>query len=276
MKSLTIHRSVQLGLASVFLVTAMGFGYVHLEQYLASVPFESQLGLVVAPSNVTSGSYYTTAGVPRGTWNMPGNSFDIQTGGITHTRFSTFNASFVQGAVQAISDPALGNGYMQYMAKSGKLGGTFGFAVESNLYGENRVNRYSGLNVTDNADAMEFFFLHPTASQDERLTPFIFHANGDLTIKTFDGPKTSSNLKPAFTLRTEGSLGGRVGIGTDTPKSNLDVRGNIRLKTNEVAPQTCVATTAGIIAMTSKYTLCTCTGTQWASLNDPTLVCRWK
>jgi hypothetical protein len=68
---------------------------------------------------------------------------------------------------------------------------------------------------------------------------------------------------------------GRVGIGTTTPVTTLDVNGNMRLAKNAAAPYTCSSTYDGVIALTHVYTTCVCNGSNWVLTSDGTSACAW-
>jgi hypothetical protein len=71
---------------------------------------------------------------------------------------------------------------------------------------------------------------------------------------------------------------GKVGIGTTTPATTLDVNGQVKIQKSSSQPFACDATHDGTIALTSTYRTCVCKGssTTWVYTSDGTTSCVWQ
>lgn len=85
------------------------------------------------------------------------------------------------------------------------------------------------------------------------------------------------NLNQGINEKMRLTHNGKLGIGTTSPRAALDVNGQIRLKSNAIAPTACVTGNGGTIALTSRHTLCICDGASaaWVQSNDGTTACLW-
>ena len=68
---------------------------------------------------------------------------------------------------------------------------------------------------------------------------------------------------------------GKVGIGTTTPASTLDINGYMRLAVNYEPPANCDSSQFGSVALTSVSTICVCNGTNWVSSSNGITTCSW-
>jgi hypothetical protein len=72
---------------------------------------------------------------------------------------------------------------------------------------------------------------------------------------------------------------GKVGIGTTTPQSSLEVNGMFKVAQYGKAPVACNSTYRGAIATTLGYRQCICrvagAGTRWAYVSDGSTTCDW-
>ncbi len=80
--------------------------------------------------------------------------------------------------------------------------------------------------------------------------------------------EVSSGRTHTFTV--DGTDVMRVSVGA------LDVAGTVRLTTYAVEPFSCDGPREGVIAQTSRHTLCACSGSAWVSAADGTSACAWE
>jgi hypothetical protein len=128
-----------------------------------------------------------------------------------------------------------------------------------------------------------------TAGSGITITP----GSGAITIAATGGDastkvaKTGDTMTGALILPSNGLVAGtnqlvlasgRVGIGTASPATTLDVSGTMRLSRNGAQPYACSASVDGAIAMTQASQLCVCNGatTTWvSSVSSTGAACNW-
>ena len=71
---------------------------------------------------------------------------------------------------------------------------------------------------------------------------------------------------------------GNIGLGTSRPQATLDVNGTAHLQQFSSRPFNCSVSSDGVLAMTTRYTMCVCKGSAgtWVSVNDGSTACVWS
>lgn len=68
---------------------------------------------------------------------------------------------------------------------------------------------------------------------------------------------------------------GKVGLGTATPQTALDINGTVKLAKQTSEPYACDTNHAGAITLTGNFSTCTCNGIKWVSSADGKTDCVW-